>query len=417
MEGEKGILNEPEFLRPAAGRVYERQVKLATESKIVIVDTVKTEFNEIWYKVAANVDGKVMYGYLQAAAVDIGTKLQPTPGKSGLTKVGTGGLSTTHGKDKDGDGVYVVVLDPGHGSQFSGAYHFGASEHKLTLKVANYCKEYLEANYDNVKVYLTRTGDSCLDQNSDVDDLERRVRVARSKGADILVSLHFDAFAGSARGAEGLIPHEKQKDKCMALASQILQNLQALGITNLGCMTRLSERSYYSYPGNKNNKMDGYLINRLGIESGIVTCIIEHAHMDNKDDFYSFCDGDEKLKKLGEADAKGIASYLGLKAKGTSTPTPTPEPEPTQEPEPTPTSEPEPTAEPEPTLSAEPEPTVSAEPEPTPSTEPEPSPSAAPSDNSSGGGETPPDNSSGGGDASTENPGGTTDPGGEGSGV
>ena len=204
VDGKKGILNEPEFLRPAAGRVYERQIKLAVESKIVIVDTVKTEFNEIWYKVAAIVDGKVTYGYLQAAAVDLGTKLQPTPGKSGLNKVGTGGLSTTHGKDRDGDGIYIVVLDPGHGSPYSGAYHFDASEHNLTLKVANECKKYLEENYDNVKVYLTRTGSSCLDQNSDVDDLERRVRYAKSKGADILVSLHFDAFAGSARGAEGL---------------------------------------------------------------------------------------------------------------------------------------------------------------------------------------------------------------------
>ena len=61
--------------------------------------------------------------------------------------------------------------------------------------------------------------------------------------------------------------------------------------------------------------MDGYLINRLAAESGIVNCIIEHAQMDNEQDFYDFCDTDEKLTKLGIADAMGIATYLELKPK------------------------------------------------------------------------------------------------------
>ena len=322
VEGRKGVLNETEYLRPGAGRVYPREIKLPKMTRIVVVETIKSEFNEIWYRVAILIDGKVVYGYLQAAAVDLDTETPKTYGNSSLTRVGMGDLSMTHGKDRDEDGVYVVVLDPGHGKQYSGAYHFGVSEHTMTLKVAKYCKEYLESNYENVKVYLTRTDENCLDMNSDIDDLERRVRYAKKKGADVLVSLHFDAFSGGVRGAEGLIPHKKKYDKCKALASQILSNLSDLGVANLGCMTRISLRSRYSYPDG--DQMDAYLINRLGIESGIVTCIIEHAHMDNDADFKAFCSTDEKLQKLGIADAKGIASYLGLKKKGTSgTPTPT----------------------------------------------------------------------------------------------
>ena len=393
VEGRRGVLNETEYLRPGAGRVYAREIKLTTSSKIVVVETIKSEFNEIWYKAATLIDGKVVYGYLQAAAVDLDTETPKTYKNSSLTKVGIGDLTMKHGKDRDEDGVYVVVLDPGHGKQFSGAYHSGTSEHTMTLKVAKYCKEYLESTYENVKVYLTRTDENCLDMNSDIDDLERRVRYAKKKGADILVSLHFDAFSGSVRGAEGLIPHEKKYEKCKALASQILDKLDDLGIQNLGCMTRISERSRYSYPDGA--KMDAYLINRLGIESGIVTCIIEHAHMDNKKDFDEFCSTDSKLKKLGIADAEGIASYLGLKKKGTSgTPTPTTKPEatPTTKPEATPTTKPteevkgspspEPTEDPKTTPAEEPneEPEVSPAEKPAeePNEEPEISPAEEP---------------------------------------
>ena len=224
-----------------------------------------------------------------------------------------------------------------------------------------------------------RDGDSVFDSNNDVDDLEYRVRYAMSKKADILVSMHFDANLGTERGAEALITKGKLMDKSKALGSQILRELGELGIntSTYGCMTRVSARSRYSYPDG--TKMDGYLIVRLAAEQGIVPCIIEHVHMDNKKDFNNFCDTKSKREKLGQADARGIASYLGLKKKTASaTPTPTLSPEA----QPTGTATATPTAEPEVTLSVTPKgealPTpVAGEPETSPTPvagEPEASP-------------------------------------------
>ena len=378
VEGKRGVLGEKEYLRPAVGRNQERQVTLPKKTKLVIVDTIKSEFNEIWYKVAVLLDGKVKYGYLQASAVDL--EGYPTPGSSAsMTRVGVGNYDVKHGKDRDGDGVYVVVLDAGHGGPFHGACHFGAREKDMNLEVAKACKKYLEDNYENVRVYLTRDGDSVFDSNNDVDDLEYRVRYAMSKKADILVSMHFDANLGTERGAEALITKGKLMDKSKALGSQILRELGELGIntSTYGCMTRVSARSRYSYPDG--TKMDGYLIVRLAAEQGIVPCIIEHVHMDNKKDFNNFCDTKSKREKLGQADARGIASYLGLKKKTASaTPTPTLSPEA----QPTGTATATPTAEPEVTLSVTPKgealPTpVAGEPETSPTPvagEPEASP-------------------------------------------
>lgn len=380
VEGTKGILNEKEYLRPAVGRNQERTVQLPFKTKVVIVDQKKSEFNEIWYKVAVLLDGKVQYGYVQAAAVDL-EKLQPTPKSSSLNKVGTGNLSMKHGSDRDGDGVYVVVLDPGHGGKFYGASHFGVTEKSINLKVAKACKDYLESTYDNVKVYLTRSEDKSLDAENDVDDLELRVRYAMGKKADILVSLHFDAFDGGVRGAEALITKGKLTDKSMALGSQILRELEGLGIKSLGCMKRRSTRSRYSYPDG--DYMDGYLIIRLAAEAGIVPVIIENAHLDHEKDFKEFLNSDEKLKKIGQADARGIASYLGLKKKDASEKSPTPAEDPKLTGGAEPTGEAKPTGEAEPTGKAEPtgeaKPTGEAEPtgeaKPTGEGEPEAEPS------------------------------------------
>ena len=163
-------------------------------------------------------------------------------------------------------------------------------------------------------VYLTRSGDYVFDPRDDVDDLEYRVLFARNHNADILVSLHFDAYNGRENGAEGLVPRKKEiAPKAKALASLILRNLEKLGIRNLETMTRVSGNSRYSYPNGE--QMDGYLIHRLASEVGIVSCIIEHAHMDHESDFARFIGPEGMLEKIGIADAEGIAEFLQLKKK------------------------------------------------------------------------------------------------------
>ena len=57
----------------------------------------------------------------------------------------------------------VILLDPGHGGMDSGAAveYDGAEvwESTLCLKIAQYCRDYLEEHYTNVQVHLTREED------------------------------------------------------------------------------------------------------------------------------------------------------------------------------------------------------------------------------------------------------------------
>lgn len=58
--------------------------------------------------------------------------------------------------------------------------------------------------------------------------------------------------------------------------------------------------------------LDWYWINYHGSIFGIPSIIVEHAYLDNSDDYYKYLSSDEKLYKLAKADAQGIVNYYGL---------------------------------------------------------------------------------------------------------
>lgn len=216
-------------------------------------------------------------------------------------------------------GNIIVALDPGHDSTHAGAHVNGLSEEELTLKIANYCKEELE-QYAGVEVYMTRTGASCPHpgSSSSGDDIGRRVNAAADAGAQIYVSLHLNSsVSSSANGAEVIIPNKNWKpnvaSKGEALAREIMDELVALG---------LGERSIYSKDTTVNEKYpDGSLSDYFAVqiyskERGIPGIIIEHAFMSNSSDANNFLKTEAGLKKLGVADATGIAQYLGLSKTG-----------------------------------------------------------------------------------------------------
>jgi N-acetylmuramoyl-L-alanine amidase len=313
MDGTPARLNEDEYVRHTPGRTAKKKMKLLNGSRIMVLDSCVSEYNEVWYRIAVQLYNVIYFGYLQASAVDLGLAAVPPPQTTNLVKTGVS-YDLHHEFDRDGDGTYVVVLNPGHGGPYKGAVRFGTEEKGLNLKVALVCKEYLETHYENVTVYMTRSTDEVFDNISEIDDIEYAVRYGEEKGADIFVSIHFDTGNTITRGAEGIISRNGDVtpySKC--LASFILRELEGLGIENLGTMTRRSGRSRYSYPDGP--YMDGYLVNRLCTEKGIVNCIIEHAHFDNAEDYKNFVAKEGMLQKIGEADARGIAEYLGLKEK------------------------------------------------------------------------------------------------------
>lgn len=192
----------------------------------------------------------------------------------------------------------VVVLDPGHDSKHAGAQKNGVKEEVVSLKIAQYCKEELE-KYSGVTIYLTREDAACPfpDSKNNIDDISKRTDWAKTKGADVFISFHINSStSSSANGAEVYYPKgDKDAEK---LAQQILGELEDLGLHNRG-----------------EQESTGYAVVKHSVRNGFPGFIIEHAFVTNSSDVKWF-QSETNLKKLGVADATGIAEHYGLAKAG-----------------------------------------------------------------------------------------------------
>ena len=213
-------------------------------------------------------------------------------------------------------GGMTICLDPGHGGSDSGANAFGQKESALTLKIANYCKEEL-AKYD-VNVVMTRTTDTRPSENT-AQDLIDRVMMAKKAGASYIISIHLNSAAStSAHGAEVYFPNTSGNASLssngQAMAKAIQSQLVALGLYDRGIKIRnYMDGSTSSNPNSSDR--DYYGIIRYAKEQNISGLIIEHCFLNNPDEYNKYLSSEEKLQKLGVADAKGIVSALGLSLK------------------------------------------------------------------------------------------------------
>lgn len=212
------------------------------------------------------------------------------------------------------NGNVVVVLDPGHDGTHSGSSANGFVEAQLNLKIAQYCKAELE-EYRGVTVYMTRDSSSCPSGGGDNGlCIQRRADIARNMGANLFVSLHNNySDSPSASGAEVWYPNQNYNPWTSQVggsaASKILEQLTSLGLHNRG--TQIRNAQIDKYPDG--SAADWYGVIRHCKEYGIPGIIVEHAFMSNSSDAANFLSNDEGLKKLGVADATGIAQYYGLK--------------------------------------------------------------------------------------------------------
>lgn len=216
----------------------------------------------------------------------------------------------------DGDGV-IIYLDAGHDGVHSGCHSHQLKEEILNLKIAKYCKAALE-EYEGVTVYMCRTSSSCpFPGTNSADDNSARVADAASKNATLYVALHNNYCpASSVRGATIYYPNSSYNKKIgiegKAVAEEILKQLTKLGLKDRGVQVRNTE-DHSEYPDG--SKADYYNVIKTSKLNGFPGIIVEHAYMSNSSDVNSFLNSDAKLKKLGEADAKGIVNYYGLKKK------------------------------------------------------------------------------------------------------
>ena len=211
------------------------------------------------------------------------------------------------------NGNVVVVLDPGHDGTHGGSSANGFVEAQLNLKIAQYCKAELE-QYRGVTVYMTRDSSSCPNGGGDNKScLQRRANIARDMGASLFVSLHNNySSSPSASGAEIWYPNQNYNSWTSQVggsaASKILEQLTSLGLHNRGTQIRSANQDKYP----DGSAADYYAVIRHTKEYGIPGIIVEHAFMSNASDATNFLSNDEQLKRLGVADATGIANYFEL---------------------------------------------------------------------------------------------------------
>ena len=199
----------------------------------------------------------------------------------------------------------VIALDPGHGGGEQGAVCYGIQEKDANLLMAKLVREEL-AQYDGVRVILTRETDERV-------GLQERARRAASGGADLLVSLHFNAsVSGKSKGASVYISTaEKTRPKLRVLADHLLGQFEALGLDNAGTFARVTQLGGRRADGSFD---DYYGVLRHSYNYGMPSALIEHCFMDNEEDCV-WLGSRERLARLARADAEGIATCYGLVRK------------------------------------------------------------------------------------------------------
>lgn len=208
------------------------------------------------------------------------------------------------------DGKLVIVLDPGHGGEEDGANYYGIQEKDINLKLAKLVQQELQ-EYQGVRVVLTR------DEDEEVS-LWERANWASSAGADILLSLHFNASVShKSNGASVyLSTGEYHKERLMQLGDHLLGEFEAIGLNNAGMFARVTQMNGKRADGSFD---DYYGVLRHAYNMGIPAMIVEHCYMDSEIDkeyFYT----DEGLKKLAKSDVNAIAAYYGLCKPGEDVP-------------------------------------------------------------------------------------------------
>ncbi|MGN0159998.1 MAG: N-acetylmuramoyl-L-alanine amidase [Lachnospiraceae bacterium] len=217
---------------------------------------------------------------------------------------------------------YVVVLDPGHDSSHTGAAKNGLYEERLNMKIAQYCKEALE-EYSYVTVYLTHEDLSCPYPGTDSKECnKKRCEFAASVDADLFVSLHINNNDNRyTRGYELYYPTTNYISYLNPLGYDLVRSIEkeliGLGMSDHGIYTRNSTENKKNdenfYPDG--TRADYYNVIRNCKYHEILGVIVEHGYLSNKSDVNQFLNSDAKLQALGEADARGIAEYLGLHIK------------------------------------------------------------------------------------------------------
>lgn len=189
----------------------------------------------------------------------------------------------------------IIVIDPGHGGEDSGAIGpTGVNEKTITLRISNEVKSLLEKS--GAKVVMTRKTDTEVSPKhraaNDVEELQARVDVANKAKADIFVCIHMDSFTSNvANGTTGFY-----YVKGTAASKKLAGAIQKGVVGKLKTDDRgVKSCNFYVL---KHTKMPATLI--------------EVAFLSNPKE-EKLINSDEGIKKAAQGIYEGIGNYFGKK--------------------------------------------------------------------------------------------------------
>lgn len=172
-----------------------------------------------------------------------------------------------------------VFIDPGHGGSDVGAVGVGGTrEADINLIVSKKIVELLKKQ--GIETKMSRDTNKTL-------TLRQRTTAANNWRADVFVSIHCNAFNGSACGVESFGYKSSTSDLAKAIQDELLKS--------------------GAYTKNRGVKTAGFYVIK---NTNMRAALIELAFIDNKDDHKILI---QKQDELAEAIARGICKYVGVK--------------------------------------------------------------------------------------------------------
>ena len=208
----------------------------------------------------------------------INLQLPPAPGPTARPRAALPGGSLA-GK--------VVVVDPGHGYQDSGAVGFGVKEKDLTLAIGLKLRDTLQQN--GATVYMTRDTDSFL-------PVMARPQFAIAHNADLFVSIHCDSSGPDNSHSGTTVYFHAQNPICRRMAADI--------------SARVAEVSGIPQDGIKSDTIR--FATGFGVLRGspMPAVLVECGYVNNSSDVRKLQDPDTQ-QRIAEGIVAGLSDFLG----------------------------------------------------------------------------------------------------------
>lgn len=183
--------------------------------------------------------------------------------------------------------TFKIMFDPGHGGKDPGACANGLRESDVVLKVAKYCREYIESTYEDVQVFMTRENDTFV-------GLSERAALANRLKVDYFCSIHINAGGGI--GYEDYIYNGTwaTKNRTIAIQNTIHNELIKTGL----------------FVDRKTKQSDLAVLRETNMDS----ILTENGFIDNVKDA-AILRVDANLKKIAIAHAHGFEKAFGWERK------------------------------------------------------------------------------------------------------